>query len=143
MSSPFAIFLRELRLRNRLRQHELAEELGYEQAYISALELGTRGPSKGFVNAVANKMALSKKDQADLMKAVSESGRRFVLPVEVPTDTYRFCHELWSRIESLHPAVIHAMRELVRLEDVISDQPLGLSHRTRRLKSTEAKGAEM
>jgi len=40
MSSPFAVFLKNLRLRSSQRQHELAKLLGYEQAYISSIELG-------------------------------------------------------------------------------------------------------
>ncbi len=142
MSSPFAVFLRDLRLRNNFRQHELAEQLGYEQAYISALELGTRGPSRELVEALVTKMSLSDKDQKTLKKVVRESGRRFVLPAEVPTDTYRFCHELWEKIEDLHPAVIQAMRELVNLEDVMSDQPRCGPYRSRR-RTSKGKGAQM
>lgn len=142
MSSPFAVFLRDLRLRNNFRQHEMAEQLGYEQAYISALELGTRGPSKELVEALVTKMSLSDKDQKTLKKVVRESGRRFVLPAEVPTDTYRFCHELWEKIENLHPAVIQAMRELVSLEDVMSDQPRCELYRSRR-RTSKGKEAEM
>jgi len=142
MSSPFSIFLRDLRLRNNLRQHELAEILGYEQAYVSALELGTRGASKELLDALAARMPLSDKDQVALSQAVSESGRRFVLPAEVPTDTYRFCHELWEKIGDLHPAVIQAMRELVRLEDVMSDQPRSPLYR-RRHRTTKQGEAEM
>jgi transcriptional regulator with XRE-family HTH domain len=142
MSSPFAVFLRDLRLRNNFRQHELAEQLGYEQAYISALELGTRGPSKELLDALIKKMSLSDKDQVALSKAIGESGRRFVLPAEAQTDTYRFCHELWEKIGDLHPAVIQAMRELVRLEDVMSDQPRSPLYR-RRHRSTKQGEAEM
>lgn len=142
MSSPFAVFLRDLRLRNNLRQHELAAELGYEQAYISALELGTRGPSKELLEILIEKMPMSDKDQAALQQAVSESGRRFVLPAEVPTDTYRFCHELWGKIENLHPAVIQGMRVLLGIEDVLSDQPRCPPGRARR-RASEGKGAEM
>ncbi len=142
MSSPFSIFLRDLRLRNNLRQHELAELLGYEQAYVSALELGTRGASKELLDALAARMSLSDKDRAALSQAVSESGRRFVLPAEVPTDTYRFCHELWEKIGDLHPAVIQAMRELVRLEDVMSDQPRSPLYR-RRHRASKERGTEM
>lgn len=123
MSSPFAVFLRDLRLRNNIRQRELAAQLGYEQAYISALELGMRTPSKELLKVLVEKMPMSGKDQAALQQAICKSGRRFVLPAEVPTDTYRFCHELWAKIEDLHPAVIQAMRDLLRLEDEISDQP--------------------
>ncbi|HEX5806423.1 MAG TPA: helix-turn-helix transcriptional regulator [Macromonas sp.] len=38
--SPFSLSLHDLRLRNGLRQAELAELMGYEQSYISALEVG-------------------------------------------------------------------------------------------------------
>lgn len=139
MSSPFAVFLRDLRLRNNFRQHELAEQLGYEQAYVSALELGTRGPSKELLDALVTKMSLSEKDLAALRIAVSESRRRFVLPVEVPTETYRFCNELWEKIASLHPAVIQAMRELVRLEEDMSEQP----RCRRRRRADERREVEM
>lgn len=142
MSSPFGVFLRDLRLRNSFRQHELAAQLGYEQSYISALELGTRAPTRELLDALVRKMSLSDKDVADLAKAVDESGRRFVLPVDVPTDTYRFCHELWEKIDSLHPAVIQAMRELIQLEDVISDQPRCRPYPMRPC-TKEGKGAEM
>ena len=142
MSSPFAVFLRDLRLRSNLRQHELAELLGYEQAYVSALELGTRGASKELLDALIARMSLSDKDQVALRQAVSESARRFVLPAAVPTDTYRFCHELWEKIGDLHPAVIQAMRELVRLEDVMSDQPRSPLYR-RRHRTTKQREAEM
>ena len=42
--SPFSHFLHELRLQHQIRQSELAELLGYEQSYISALEVGIKGP---------------------------------------------------------------------------------------------------
>jgi hypothetical protein len=65
-----------------------------------------------------------------------------VLPAEVPTDTYRFCHELWGKIENLHPAVIQGMRVLLGIEDVLSDQPRCPPGRARR-RAGEGKGAEM
>lgn len=40
--SPFSQFLHDLRMRRRLRQADLADLLGYEQSYISALEVGLR-----------------------------------------------------------------------------------------------------
>lgn len=140
--SPFAVFLREIRLRNNLRQHELAEQLGCEQAYVSALELGTRGPTTGLVELMSERMLLSEKDQAALRQAVADSGRRFVLPADAPTDVYRFCHEFWERIETLHPAVIHALRELVKLEDEISDQPRCPPYRARR-RARDGEEAQM
>lgn len=42
--SPFAHLLHNLQMRHNIRQSELAERLGYEQSYISALEIGLKGP---------------------------------------------------------------------------------------------------
>jgi len=44
--SPFAIYLRKLRLRRGLKQKEMAYLLGYEQSYLSALERSVKGPPK-------------------------------------------------------------------------------------------------
>lgn len=140
--SPFAVFLREIRLRNNLRQHELAELLGYEQAYMSALELSARGPSKELLEALVKELSLGEKDQAALSKEVRQSGRRFVLPADAPTNLYRFCHEFWDRIETIHPAIIEALRELVKLEDVMAEQPRCLPYRAR-ARSRDEQEAEM
>ena len=42
--SPFSQLLAETRRRHGLRQIDLAELLGYEQTYLSALEVGAKGP---------------------------------------------------------------------------------------------------
>ena len=42
--NPFSHYLHDLRMRHEIRQSELAELLGYEQSYISALEIGAKGP---------------------------------------------------------------------------------------------------
>jgi predicted transcriptional regulator len=42
--SPFSHFLHTLRMRLEIRQAELAALVGYEQSYISALEVGLKGP---------------------------------------------------------------------------------------------------
>lgn len=42
--SPFTRQLSELRMRHGIRQNELAELIGYDQTYISALEVGLKEP---------------------------------------------------------------------------------------------------
>lgn len=41
--SPFAHFLHDLRMRYGIRQRDLAERMGYETGYFSALEVGIKG----------------------------------------------------------------------------------------------------
>jgi transcriptional regulator with XRE-family HTH domain len=138
MSSPFSLFLKTLRLRNGQRQSEMAEVLGYEQAYISAIELGTKPPSKEFLNRLTATY-LNDRDQAEMLKEIQESKRRYVLPVEVPTDTYRLCSELWRKIDRLHPAQINAIREVLRLDELMADTRYVRSERIRRRAKEESK----
>jgi transcriptional regulator with XRE-family HTH domain len=142
MNSPFSIFFRDLRIRMGLRQHELAEQLGYEQAYISAVELGKKNPSDELLRKLSKELDLSDSEQEALDLAVSESRRKFVLPKEVPTDTYRLCSELWAKIERLHPAQIRIIREAIRLDDEIVERPRYQDRQIRRC-AKEREEAEM
>lgn len=138
MSSPFSVFLKNLRLRNGQRQSEMAEVLGYEQAYVSSIELGTKPPSKEFLNRLTV-IYLNDRDQAEMMKEIQESKRRYVLPIEVPTETYRLCSELWEKIDRLHPAQINAIREVLRLDELMADTRHVRSERIRRRTKEESK----
>lgn len=133
MSSPFTVFFKNLRLRTGLRQSELARELGYEQSYISAIELGIKGPSRELLEKLTA-LYLSERDQEEMLKAARESNRRFILPIEVPPDTYHLCNELWAKIGDLYPAQICAIRELIKLDDQISERPHYGAERIRRRK---------
>lgn len=58
--SPFADFLHELRMRHGIRQTELAQILGYEQGYLSALELDKKGPpTQEFIQKLINRFKLT------------------------------------------------------------------------------------
>ena len=142
MNSPFSVFFRDLRFRHGLRQQEMAEQLGYEQAYISAVELGKKNPSEDLLRKLAKEMDLSAKDQEELSQAVKESKRKYVVPDEVTTDTYRLCSELWEKIDRLYPAQIRAIRELIRIDEEMAEQPRYLTRRIRR-RTKEREGAEM
>lgn len=137
MSSPFATFIRALRLRSGMRQHELARLLGYEQAYVSAIELGTKPPSEEFLEKLDRILSLNDRDKLDMRLAAQRSRRRFVLPADVPTETYLLCHELWQKIDRLYPAQIRALRELVRIDELLADEPTYGPARLRRRKSKE------
>ncbi|MEM5431837.1 helix-turn-helix transcriptional regulator [Cupriavidus oxalaticus] len=137
MSSPFTTFIRDLRLRSGMRQHELAKLLGYEQAYVSAIELGTKPPSDEFLGKLGTSLSLNERDNLDMRLAVEKSRRRFVLPADVPTETYLLCHELWAKIDRLYPAQIRALRELVRIDELLADEPTYGPARLRRRRSKE------
>ena len=72
--SPFSHFLHELGLRFEIRQAELARLVGYEQSYISALEVGLNGPpTQEFITRLIQAVALSPPEQLQLRNAVGAS----------------------------------------------------------------------
>jgi transcriptional regulator with XRE-family HTH domain len=135
MTSPVSIFLRNLRLRAGLTQLDLAHMIGYEQAYVSSIELGTKSPSKEFLSKLTAAMALSDGDRQALEQALKISNRRFTLPSEASTDAFRFCNDLWEKIERLHPSVLTAMQLMLAVEDQITQRPHCQPTRLRRRNS--------
>ncbi|MDE1712018.1 helix-turn-helix transcriptional regulator (plasmid) [Chromobacterium amazonense] len=62
--SPFSKYLHQLRISYGVRQVKLAEWLGYEQSYISALEIGTKEPPTAeFVQRLRELIDLSSCDR--------------------------------------------------------------------------------
>lgn len=123
MSSPISIYLRDLRLQAGMTQLDLAHSIGYEQAYVSAIELGTKSPSREFLNKLAVVMKLGIDDSQKLELALKASRRRFVLPPESSTKTYRFCNDLWDKLERLHPALLDAMHVILNVDDQVAERP--------------------
>lgn len=137
--SPFSSLLRELRIYEGFRQSELANALGYEQSYISALEIGTKGPpNKEFVARLIRCLNLDEAGQSRLWDSVELSQRKVVLPAEAPDAVYRFCSELRAALESLHPDQIELMRIALRLPHATSHQAMT----PRRMRRRESAGQQ-
>lgn len=121
--SPFSIDLRNLRDHEELTQSELAARVGYEQSYVSALEVGTKGPpTPEFVERLIECLALDEEWQRRLWESYAASQRKFVLPLRASTEVYRLCHELRLQIEHLHPAQIELIRFALRLPHQIDGE---------------------
>lgn len=142
MNSPFSIFFRDFRYRQGMSQQEMADRLGYEQAYLSAIELGKKSPSAGFIKKLVDEMGLGDRDQRELDVVVRESKRKYVLPNEIPTETYLLCSELWGKIDRLHPAQIRAIRDLIRIDEEMAEQPCYPARRIQR-RAKEREEAKM
>lgn len=138
MSSPISMLLRQLRMQAGFTQQELTRVMGYEQAYLSAIELGLKPPSKEFVGKLVACLQLSQSDQEAIQTALEQSRRRYLLPADASTATYMFCHDLWGKIETAHPAVIEAMHAVLKLEDDIQMRPRKIVTRLRRKQKAEA-----
>lgn len=116
--SPFSTYFHELRRRYRVSQKELAKKMGYEQGYISGLEVGRKGPpTEEFIGKLIQTLDLDEDEQSALHHAVIESKRRYVLPGDAPIDVYRLVRKLWIEMDNLQPTQIRAINEILSFQD--------------------------
>lgn len=136
--SPFAHLLYQTRIAKDLRQSELAELLGFDQSYISALEISTKGPpSKAFVDKLCEALALSPDEQAAIRDAADASQREYVLPPDARRETFLMWKELRDRINDLHPAEIQIMRDILALRSRLAAPANEPRRQLRRRKAAE------
>ena len=140
--SPFATAFRDLRMACGFRQAEFAARLGFEQSYISAIELGTKGPpAPDFVNRLVERLGLSDDWKSRLFSALDESQRKIVLPNEASEEVYRLFNELRRQVGTLHPVQVELMQIALRLPKSMTHDLSEASSRPRRRRSEPNKKA--
>jgi transcriptional regulator with XRE-family HTH domain len=88
--------------------------MGFEQSYVSALELGIKGPpSRDFVDRLVRYLRLSADEFAGLLSELEASRVTTPFPQTATSDAYRLCGELWRELDLLSDARIRVMRELI------------------------------
>jgi transcriptional regulator with XRE-family HTH domain len=138
--SPFAHYLHELRLKHGIRQTELAELLGYEQSYISALEIGTKGPpTPEFLVKLARAFEMDDAERRELQHVAEASQRKLALDTESPQGLYWMLYELRQQVDKLHPAQVQMIRDILKLKGSLmhpEPEPLRRIKRRRREEAT-------
>src|SRR5690606_124584 len=105
--SPFALYLRELRRRRSLKQREVADLLGYEQTYISALERSIKGPPKrDFLTRLIRGLELSDFERDELDEALRLSKRHVSLPCAASIHEYELIRALEPQLGQLNSTQI-------------------------------------
>lgn len=138
--SPFSHLLHDLRLRYGLRQTDLAELIGYEQSYISALEVGLKGPPPiDFVNRFSTGLDLTQEEKTALYQAVDASQRKLVIDADAPSDMFLLLKDLREGVDRLSPEQIQLIRDIVKLPTSMGPAP----QRIRRLKRKSKEEAIM
>lgn len=134
--SPFAHFLHELRLKHGIRQTELAELLGYEQSYISALEVGIKGPpTDEFLGKLARSFDMTSAERQELTQIAEASQRKLALDTDSPQGLYWMLYELRQHVDKLHPAQVQMIRDILKLKGSLmhsEPEPLRRIKRRRR-----------
>lgn len=138
--SPFAHLLHELRMRYHIRQGDLAELIGYEQSYVSSLEVGIKGPPQPeFITKLIKALDLPPEDQARLHAAVTASQRKLVIDTDAPQELYRLVADLQKALPTLQPVQIRVIREVLAMK--IQEEPM--PEPVRRLKRRKREEAKM
>lgn len=116
--SPFSRYLVDLRRRLGVRQGELAELLGYDQSYLSALEIGQKGPpTPEFVERLAKTLELSEEEQRVLFATAEASERKLTISPKADEEVYLLLRDLRDKLPLLSAAQVRVMRELLRFHD--------------------------
>lgn len=138
--NPFSTYFHELRRRYRVSQKELAKRMGYEQGYISGLEVGRKGPpNEEFIGKLTQTLDLDEDEQLALHQAVIESTRRYILPGDAPIDVYRLVRKLWIEMDNLQPTQIRAINEILSFQDRRSLTAIEQSRGVQGKRTQEAK----
>jgi transcriptional regulator with XRE-family HTH domain len=131
--SPFSQCLIKLRTRYSLRQGELASLLGYEQSYISALEVGLKGPPKlEFVERLSEVLPLSSDEKQTLYESLDASQRKFTIDLDAREDVYWMFRDLRKCLPELSEAQVRVIREIVYFQD--PQKPQGIKASTLKIK---------
>ncbi|WP_204266503.1 hypothetical protein, partial [Enterobacter hormaechei] len=76
--------------------------IGYDQTYISAVEVGLKGvPASDFIDRVSKALTLSDEETLALHEAAEASQRKFVIDIDAPQDAYWLLKELRDQFHSL------------------------------------------
>jgi transcriptional regulator with XRE-family HTH domain len=114
--SPFAIYLKQLRLSRGKNQKTLAYELGYEPSYLSALERSEKGPPRqDFIKRLIQGMNLDEVEQAELAHALKASRRQFSLPARASEQEYALLHQLEPQLGRLHPMQLQLIQMALQM----------------------------
>ncbi len=112
--------------------------LGYEQTYISALELGTKGPPpESFVERAVRVFRLDDASEQRLRAALQASQRRMVIPTDASEGVYNLVNELRQQIDQLHPAQIDLIRIALRFPQEFAVPPVRIERVRRRTLATK------
>lgn len=142
--SPFSILFRHVREKSGLRQKDLAELLGYEQSYVSAIEIGTKGPpTPEFVQRLVAVLEFKEDEARQMWEAMDASQRKIQIPSDAPEGVFLLGYELRKQIDHLHPSQVEAMLAILRLSTAMKAvEPAGLQNAGRR-KAIREQEAQM
>ncbi len=118
--SPFSLLLKEFRVSRGLKQIEMADLLGYEPSYLSALERSEKGPPRqDFIRRLIRGLQLNDDEQNRLAGALRDSCRQVSLPARSSIREYEFLNRLRPQLGNLHPLQLELLDIALRIPDAM------------------------
>ncbi|MCP4597950.1 helix-turn-helix transcriptional regulator [Neptuniibacter sp.] len=115
--TPFGRYLATLRLNRQVKQKELAEALGVDPSYISAIESGKKPPpSNRVIREIVGELALPKDEEALLWNYADQSIRVMHIPDDLPLETYALIQEFRKSLKSLSAGQVNVIRSVISME---------------------------
>ena len=110
--SPFSKLLVEIRQKRGLRQNQMANLLGLEQSYLSALECGHKPPPKNDkLNYLVNKLNLGEEQANSLRLAANWSARNINIPNTVSMQKL----EMFDLLRDVLPKISDKQLQIIKL----------------------------
>lgn len=120
--SPFAIQLKKVRTDRQLQQKVMAEIIGCEPSYLSALETDSKvPPQKAKLTNFLKKLKLSPNEELELHSAAEKSRRTIHLPLKARSQVFEVCHAHENQL----PNLTDMQLELIALALRIKPQKMG------------------
>lgn len=112
--NPFATTLRRIRIAHELRQADLASRIGCEKSYVSALEIGLKGPPRQeFVRRLFEALPLTRAEIGELTTATTVSQRKLVLELDASAELYWLFAEFRDEMPHLTVPQVQAIRSIL------------------------------
>jgi len=121
--SPFAYQLKKIRTDRQLQQKTMAEMIGCEQSYLSALETDSKVPPQNEkLLQLLKKLNLNSEEETVLIVAAEKSKRSIRLPLKAQSRLFEICHQLEDQL----PCISDLQLELIGLALRINTNEVGV-----------------
>lgn len=127
--SPFAVFLKNLRLRRGLPQKVAAARLGCKPSYLCSLETGQKKVPRGqFLEKVISAYQLNRDEACELTEVANLSAGAIRMPDLARPEEYAICQKLQEHLGHLTKTQIQLIEIALDLREVaessLSNLPL-------------------
>jgi transcriptional regulator with XRE-family HTH domain len=125
-------------MKHGISQSELADLIGYEQTYISALEVGKKGPpTQEFVEKLITALKISGEEREQLLEAADASCRKLIIDNDMPQDVYWLLSDFKKHLHDLSSVQIQLLRQILAIKESIHKEPRLQVNRIKRRKKAE------